>query len=72
KKKYKPVADRVHSVAATLPEEFRIVRHLPSDPLEGMPVLNPNPAAFVPGERYTAKRSVEMKINEDGFLWPEE
>jgi hypothetical protein len=25
KKKYKPVADRVHSVPATLPEEFRIV-----------------------------------------------
>jgi hypothetical protein len=39
KKKYKPVADRVHSVPATLPEEFRIVRHFPSDPLEDMPQL---------------------------------
>jgi hypothetical protein len=44
KKKYKPVADRVHSVVATLPEEFRIIRHFPSDLLEGMPPLNPRPS----------------------------
>lgn len=72
KKKYKPVADRVHSVSATLPEEFRIVRHFPSDPLENMPPLNPHPGEFREGERYTKERADEMQINPDGFLWKEE
>ena len=72
KKKYKPVADRVHSVSATLPEEFRIVRHFPSDPLEGMPPLDPHPPTLVSGERYTLERAVGMDVNPDGFLWPDE
>jgi hypothetical protein len=50
KKKYKPVANRVHLVPATLLEEFRIVRHFPSDPLEDMPELNPNLGELRAGE----------------------
>jgi hypothetical protein len=69
KKKYK---HRVHSVAATLPEEFRIIRHFPSDLLEGMLPLNSRPGNLREGDRYTKQRAEEMKINEDGFLWPEE
>ncbi|KAJ7175554.1 hypothetical protein C8R46DRAFT_1214030 [Mycena filopes] len=72
KKKYKHMAKRVHSVAATLLEEFRIVCHFPSDPLENMPPLNPNPPSLVNGERYAIERSKEMNVHPDGFLWEEE
>jgi hypothetical protein len=37
-KKYKPMVNRVHSVATTLPEELHIVQRLLSDPLKDMPV----------------------------------
>ncbi|KAF9536200.1 hypothetical protein CPC08DRAFT_617445, partial [Agrocybe pediades] len=70
--KYKPVAKKVHSVAATLPEEFRIVRRIPLDPLEGMlqlPVLPPEP---MPGERYTQERMADMDINPEGFFTEQE
>ena len=36
---YKKVANKVRPVPATLPEQFRIVRHTHPDPLEGLPVL---------------------------------
>lgn len=73
KKKYKPVALKVHSVPATLPEEFRIVRRYPSDPLEGMPPLNPHlPKEFVPGKRLSEERLKKMNLNPNGFLWDEE
>jgi hypothetical protein len=53
KKKYKPAAKKVHSVSASLPEEFRVVRKYPSDPLANMPPLNPRPPPFKPGKRLT-------------------
>jgi hypothetical protein len=59
-------------VPATLPEEFQIVCHFLSDPLEDMPKLNPNPGELRVGERYTLNRAREMEINKDGFLFPEE
>ncbi|KAJ6522749.1 hypothetical protein B0H19DRAFT_874011, partial [Mycena capillaripes] len=67
-----PVADRVHSVSATLPEEFRIVQHFLSDPQEGMSPLNPHPGEFLEGEGYTRQRAGEMMVNLDGFVWSEE
>lgn len=48
KKKYKPAAKKVHSVSASLPEEFRVVRKFPSDPLENMAPLNPHPTCVYP------------------------
>lgn len=71
-KKYKPVDQRTHSVAATLPEEFRIIRKFPSDPLKDMPMLPTHPPEFTPGVRYTKVRMEEQNVNPDGFLWPEE
>jgi hypothetical protein len=50
---YKKVANKKRLVATTLPEEFRIVRRIPSDPLEDLPILPTNPPEFEPGERYT-------------------
>jgi hypothetical protein len=40
KKKYKPVALKVHPVITDLPDHFRIVHNIMGDPLENMPKLN--------------------------------
>ena len=72
-KKYKPVDQKVKPVLGTLPEEFRIVRDIKGDPLEGMPKLNPNPPDFEPKGRYTLERMKAMDAaHKEDFLWPEE
>ena len=65
---YKKVANRTKPVATTLPEEFRIKRKIPVDPLLDLPELPTKAPPFTPGERYTQDRKDNMKINEDGFL----
>ncbi|KIM37970.1 hypothetical protein M413DRAFT_51123, partial [Hebeloma cylindrosporum] len=69
---YKKVANRTRPVATTLPEEFRIVRRIPSDPLADLPILLTQPPDFEPGECYTRERMEAMPVNKDGSLWPEE
>lgn len=69
---YKKVANHIKPVATTLPEDFRIVRRIPCNPLESMPTLPTHPPEFTPGLRYTTERMKVMNINPDGFLWPEE
>jgi hypothetical protein len=69
---YKKVANRIKPVATTLPEEFRIVRRIPSDPLKDLPELPMKLPEFTPGIRYTLKRKLAYPVNKDGFLWPEE
>ena len=69
---YKKVANRVKPVATTLPEEFRIVRRVPHDPLADLPTLPEHPPDFTPGKRYTAERMMKQKINPNGFLTSEE
>ncbi|KAG6822443.1 hypothetical protein H0H92_013878, partial [Tricholoma furcatifolium] len=71
--KYKPVARKVKPVLGTTPEEFRIERKEIGDPLEGMPVLTPNPPEFTPTGRYTAEcRDIIDKAHDENFLWAEE
>ena len=69
---YKKVANRVKPVATTLPEEFRIVRKVPSDPLAELPKLPTQPPDFTPGKRYTQERMEAMPVNKDKFLWTDE
>ena len=66
------MANRVKPIATSLPEEFRIVRKIPGDPLAEMPELPTNPPEFTPGKRYTQERMEKMQVNDDQFLWPEE
>ena len=71
--KYKPVALKVRPVYAELPEQYRIKREIKGDPLEGMPILNPNPPDFIQNERYTQERKDDLdKVHKEGFLWLEE
>lgn len=72
-KKYKPVALKTRSHLGTLPEEFRIKRHILGDPLADMPQLSKNPTPFVPTGRYTAERREQIQKDHDtGFLQDEE
>jgi hypothetical protein len=74
KKKYKPVAKKVRSVLAPVPEQFRIVRNILGDPLADMPKLDPNPPSqFVPTSRYTIEcRDITDKSHATDFLWQQE
>jgi hypothetical protein len=46
KKKYKPIAKKVCPVIGELPEKFCIERKIIGNPLDDLPVLNPNPPAI--------------------------
>lgn len=70
--KYKPVAKRVVPIQAHMPEEFRIKRTLPDDPLEGMLPLPTNPPPFEPGERYTQERHDAQNVNPEGHMTEQE
>ena len=69
---YKKVANKIRPVAATLPEEFRIVRRSPPDPLKDMPELPTHPPDFVPSDRLTQERYDALELHQSEFLWPEE
>lgn len=72
-KKYKPVHLKVKSHLGTLPEEFRIKRHIYGDPLKDMPTLSKLPFKFVPTGRYTAERRAQLQADHAGtFLHEEE
>jgi hypothetical protein len=73
KKKYKPVARKVRPVLGDLPEKFRIVRNIQGDPLESLPILDPNPPPFAPAGRYTEeRRDIIDQAHSGDFLWTAE
>ena len=71
-KKYKPVALKTRPVLGELAEKFRIIRNIKGDPMEHLPVLNPNPPKFTPYGRYTQERKDLFDKANPGFLWPAE
>ena len=72
KRPYKPVHKKHRPVPATFPEDARVTRQFPEDPLLSLPYLSPNPPEFTPMPRLTQARLDILKINPDGFLWPKE
>jgi len=72
KKKYKPVALKVRPAIAELPEWYHIHHHINSNPLQGIPTLNPTPPPFTPTGRYTLERRNEVDRNHGDFLWDKE
>src|SRR5580698_5322739 len=71
--KYKPVAIKARPVKTTLPDEYRVIREIKGDPLEGMPVLPIVPPPFTPGKRYTLERKeIIDKLHKEDFMWPQE
>jgi RNase H-like domain found in reverse transcriptase/Integrase zinc binding domain len=72
KRRYRPVNQRIRPVPATFPEDARVTRQFPEDPLLSLRPLSPNPPEFIPTQKLTRDRLKILKINEEGFLWPEE
>ena len=71
---YKRVDRKVKPVPAVFPEDARVERKIPENPLANMPPLPIHPAIFTPspGGRLTQERLAEINFDPDGFLWPEE
>ncbi|OSC96262.1 hypothetical protein PYCCODRAFT_1379499, partial [Trametes coccinea BRFM310] len=69
---YKPVDRRVKPVPGVFPEDARVLRQFPEDPLATLVPLDPNPPVFEPTAKLTKERMDGLQINSDGFLWPEE
>ncbi|KAJ2974290.1 hypothetical protein NUW54_g11915 [Trametes sanguinea] len=69
---YKPVDRRVKPVPGVFPEDARVIRQFPEDPLETLVPLTPHPPVFEPTPKLTQERMDGLQINSDGFLWPEE
>ncbi|KAI0026512.1 hypothetical protein K488DRAFT_9968, partial [Vararia minispora EC-137] len=69
---YKPVATRAKPVSTRTPPEVEVTRRIPRDPLLTLPPLSSKPPEFTPVGRLTAKNVGKLKLNSDGFLWPEE
>ena len=69
---YKRVDRKVKPVPGVFPEDPRVIRQIPEDPLKTLPPLPKNPPAFKKTGRLTKERLETLNINPDGFLWPEE
>ena len=69
---YKRVDKKVKPVPGIFPEDARVTRQFPEDPLKSLPALPTCPPNFVPSARLTSERLEELHINDEGFLWPEE
>ena len=69
---YKRVDRKVKPVPGTFPEDARVTRQFPEDPLLSLPYLSPNPPKFIPTTKFTLKRMEALEINVDEFLSPEE
>jgi transposase InsO family protein len=72
KRVYKKVANKVKPVATTLPEDFRIRRFRPKDPLANLPPVLIHPPPFKPGSRLTQERLDALELNKHRFLSEEE
>ncbi|KZT32857.1 hypothetical protein SISSUDRAFT_967338, partial [Sistotremastrum suecicum HHB10207 ss-3] len=70
----KPVAKKVNPILGIFPDEFKVVRHFPEDPLKSLPLIPDPLPPFKPGKRLTQERwdKIEGELKKIGFLWPKE
>ena len=69
---YKRVDKKVKPVPASIPEESKVVRQFPENPLDSLSVLPIHPPDFIPNGRLTEERLAEMNLFQEDFLWEEE
>jgi hypothetical protein len=70
--KYKTVDKRVRPVPAVMPEDVKVRRTIPEDPLANLPVLPSHAPKFVPTERITQERMDKLAIDGNPNLTEEE
>lgn len=69
---YKRVDKKIKPVPGVFPQEARVHRRIPEDPLLTLPPLSTHPPAFTPTQHLTQERLDLMQVNSNGFLWPQE
>jgi len=70
--KYKKVEDKIRPVPAVMPEEFKVRRTFPNDPLSNLPVLPTHPPEFVPTLKMTQERMDKLDIDGNPDMTEEE
>lgn len=72
-KKYKPVDQKVRLIKGILPEEFRIIQDIKCEPLDEIPILDPNLPDFESMGCYIQERKEYMDhVHDQDFLWSKE
>jgi hypothetical protein len=69
---YKRVDKKVKPVPTSFPEDCYVRRGIPEDPLLTLPKLSTHPPEFTPTKKITTDRLKILKVNDKGFLSPEE
>jgi hypothetical protein len=73
KKKYQSIDEKVHPAIGNLPNKFRIERDIISNPLDDLPVLDPDSPPFITTDFYTLAQQPQPNPNYPGsFWWPAE
>ncbi|KIY61308.1 hypothetical protein CYLTODRAFT_363075, partial [Cylindrobasidium torrendii FP15055 ss-10] len=69
---YKRVGQKIKPVSGTFPQEARVERRIPEDPIKSLPILPTHPPEFIPTAKLTKERMAEFQLSKDNFLLPEE
>ncbi|EKM81912.1 hypothetical protein AGABI1DRAFT_90243 [Agaricus bisporus var. burnettii JB137-S8] len=69
---YKSVANKICPVPGTMPDDCRIIRRFPENPLDSVPIILPYSTPFQPGKRLTEERVKDLGIFTNKSLLPEE
>ena len=69
---YKRVDKKIKPVSTTFPEEARVKRQMPSNPLKTLTPLSKRPPEFTPTPHINQERLDTLNINPDNFLSKEE
>jgi hypothetical protein len=69
---YKRVDKKIHPVSTQFPQDCRVTRQVPEDPLLTLTPLTQHPPRFEPTKKISVERMKLLNVNATGFLWPEE
>ncbi|KAF8802584.1 hypothetical protein BYT27DRAFT_7109790, partial [Phlegmacium glaucopus] len=69
---YKKAANKVRPIATSMPNDVKIIRCFPEDPLKSLPEVPLHPLAFKPGLHLTTEQMEQLGLFSNGFLWLEE
>jgi len=61
---------KVKPASGTFLQDALVHHMFPHNPLEGLPILSPNPPDFMPIKKITLQTLKLIKVNSMGFLWP--
>lgn len=69
---YKPVDRKVKPVPGVFPEDARVIRNIPENPLDTLPPLPKSPPNFIPTAKISEELLKEINIDKDNLLTSEE